>query len=278
MSGQDEGLALAESKDQGEQRVTNPQGDFMWYELLTEDAVAAGDFYGPILGWTTSEAGVEGAHGYRLIHAADGDIGGMMNIPAEAKTHGMRPTWLGYVTVDNVDAAAAKIVADGGKQHMEPMDVPGIIRFAMLADPQGATFYIGRGMQEGTSTAFASDKVGHCQWNELLTSDQAAAWKFYGDQFGWKKGDVMPMGDMGDYEFLTQNGQMIGAFMRKDPDKPSRWRFYFGVGDIDVAVDTVKKGGGTIAHGPAEVPGGIFVIIGTDPQGAEFGLVGPRKG
>ena len=82
----------------------------------------------------------------------------------------------------------------------------------------------------------------------LATSDQAAAWKFYGDQFGWKKGDVMPMGDMGDYEFLTQNGQTIGAFMRKDPDKPSRWRYYFGVGDIDVAADTVKKGGGSIVH------------------------------
>src|SRR5438093_13770584 len=81
MTSHDEGLALAETKDQGEQKVGNPQGDFMWYELLTEDAVAASDFYGPILGWTTSEAGAEGAHGYRIIHASDGDVGGMMNIP-----------------------------------------------------------------------------------------------------------------------------------------------------------------------------------------------------
>src|SRR5439155_1742987 len=57
----------------------------------------------------------------------------------------------------------------------------------------------------------------------------------------------------------------------------SRCCYFFGVGDIDVAADTVKKGGGSIVHGPAEVPGGIYIIIGTDPQGAEFGLVGPRK-
>jgi predicted enzyme related to lactoylglutathione lyase len=275
MTDQDQGLALAESRNQDEQKA-NPQGDFMWYELLTDDVDAAVNFYGPILGWKVTKAeGTE--HDYHIIHADDGDIGGMMVLPADAKAHGMRPTWLGYVTVDNVDAAAAKIVADGGKEHMPPTDVPGIIRFALVADPQGASFYVARGYMEGTSTAFAADKVGHCQWNELITSDQAAAWTFYGNQFGWAKGDVMPMGDMGDYEFLTQKGQTIGAFMRKDPDKPPRWRFYFGVADIDVAADTVNKGGGTIAHGPAEVPGGIFIIIGTDPQGAEFGLVGPRK-
>ena len=28
----------------------------------------------------------------------DGDAGGMMNIPPEAKANGMRPTWLGYVS------------------------------------------------------------------------------------------------------------------------------------------------------------------------------------
>ena len=257
--------------------MTNRQGDFLWYELITEDAGAAADFYGPILGWKTHDA--EGSpHGYRLFGPGDGDVGGMMNIPDEAKAGGMRPIWLGYVTVDDVDAAVAKIVAAGGRQHMPPTDVPGVIRFAMMADPQGAGFYVGRGLVPNHSSAsFAADKAGHAQWNELCTTDQAAAWKFYGDQFGWKKGDVMPMGPMGDYEFLTQNGQTIGAFMRQEQGKRAMWRFYFGVGDIDKAAEGVKQGGGNVMHGPAEVPGSIFIIIATDPQGAEFGLVGPRK-
>lgn len=257
--------------------MTNKQGDFLWYELVTEDAAAAADFYGPILGWKTREAGM-GPESYRIFGAGENDVGGMMDIPTEAKAGGMRPIWLGYVTVDDVDAAAAKIVADGGSKHMGPMDIPGVGRFAMVADPQGASFYVMRGAIEGhSSQSFAADKVGHCQWNELGTTDQPAAWAFYGNQFGWQKGDVMPMGEMGDYEFLTHAGQTIGAFMRQEPGKRPMWRFYFGVGDIDEAAGKVTDGGGTIFHGPAEVPGGIFIIIAADPQGAEFGLVGPRK-
>ena len=257
--------------------MTNKQGDFFWYELITEDVNAATAFYGPILGWTVTDAG-QAAAGYHIVNVGETSIGGMMKMPEDAKAGDMRPIWLGYVAVDNVDAAAAKIAAAGGQQHMPPTDVPGIIRFAMMADPQGASFYVARGAVDGTSTAFAADKVGHCQWNELATTDQAAAWRFYGEQFGWTKGDVMPMGEMGDYEFLTHAGQTIGALMRQEPGKRPAWRFYFGVADIDAAADGVKQGGGTIMHGPAEVPGGIFIIIASDPQGAEFGLVGPRKG
>ena len=36
----------------------------------------------------------------------------------------------------------------------------------------------------------------------------------------------------------------------------------------------VAVGGGTIAMGPQEVPGGDHIIIGKDPQGAECALVG----
>ena len=67
--------------------------------------------------------------------------------------------------------------------------------------------------------------------------------------------------------------------MRRMPDRPPpAWNFYFGVGDIDAAVAAVSRAGGTVHHGPVEVPGGVFIIVGGDPQGAAFGLVGPRKG
>jgi predicted enzyme related to lactoylglutathione lyase len=36
----------------------------------------------------------------------------------------------------------------------------------------------------------------------------------------------------------------------------------------------VKAAGGTVSMGPHEVPGGDMIIIGNDPQGAEFALVG----
>ena len=257
--------------------MPNQHGDFVWYELMTSDVDAAAGFYAALVGWR-SRPFEDSPIGYRLFSAGDSDVAGLMTIPPEASAAGMRPCWLGYIGVDDVDAASKKIVEAGGTQHMPPTDIPGVGRFAMLADPQGALFYLMKGAMEGPSTSFAPMKVGHCNWNELATSDQAAALAFYSAQFGWKKGDVMPMGEMGDYQFITHHEETLGAIMTRMPDgPPPRWNFYFGVEDIDAANKIATDGGATIHYGPAEVPGGIFIIVGSDPQGAMFGLVGPRK-
>ena len=88
----------------------------------------------------------------------------------------------------------------------------------------------------------------------------------------------MPMGEMGDYRFIQANGVNIGAIMRKPPQLPvSLWTYYIGVDDIDRAAEAIKAGGGQILNGPMEIPGGEFALNGLDPQGAAFGLVGPRK-
>ena len=121
-------------------------------------------------------------------------------------------------------------------------------------------------------------RPGHCHWNELATSDQTAALAFYTGRFGWDKGDAMPMGEMGRYQFITHHGETIGAVMTRLADgPPPAWRFYFGVEDIDVAAQAVSDNGGTIHYGPAEVPGGSFIIVASDPEGALFGLVRPQK-
>jgi predicted enzyme related to lactoylglutathione lyase len=257
--------------------MANQHGDFIWYELLTNDADAAARFYGAVIGWQNRAA--EGSdRGYRIFGINGTDVGGLMPFPAGAENSGMRPIWLGYVAVENVDAAAADIVRDGGTQHMPPTDIPGVGRFAMLTDPQGVMFYIMRGAVDATSTAFDQSRFGHCNWNELATSDPQAALAFYRSRFGWEKGDAMPMGEMGDYQFIDHGGRTIGAVMRCMPEgPPPRWTFYFGVEDIDAAAQAVSGNGGAIHYGPAEVPGGVFIIVAGDPQGALFGLVGPRK-
>ena len=257
--------------------MANQHGDFIWYELLTSDADAAARFYGAVVGW--QERPAEGSdRGYRIFGIRGADVGGLMPLPAGAEQAGMRQTWLGYVAVDDVDATASYIVRDGGAQHMPPTDIPGVGRLAMLTDPQGVMFYVMRGAMDGTSTAFDQSQSGHCNWNELSTTDPAAALDFYTARFGWKKGDAMPMGEMGDYQFIDHGGRTIGAMMRRTPEgPPPAWTFYFGVEDIDVAAKATSGNGGAIHYGPAEVPGGVFIIVASDPQGAMFGLVGPRK-
>ena len=66
-------------------------------------------------------------------------------------------------------------------------DIPGVGRFAMVADPQGMVFYIMRGDGSQDSQAFHVTAPGHCGWNELVTSDHKAALAFYGELFNWQK-------------------------------------------------------------------------------------------
>jgi predicted enzyme related to lactoylglutathione lyase len=163
--------------------VANRHGDFIWYELLTSDPAAAERFYGAVLGWRTRRA--EGSPtDYRIFGTGEAEVAGLMAIPSDAAAAGMRPGWLGYIAVDDVDPAAAGIVAAGGMQHVPPTDIPGVGRFALMADPQGVAFYVMWGTMEGTSTSFAPGKTGHCHWNELATTDQEGALAFYTDRFG----------------------------------------------------------------------------------------------
>ncbi|MEO8453822.1 MAG: VOC family protein, partial [Sphingomicrobium sp.] len=150
-------------------------------------------------------------------------------------------------------------------------------------DPQGAPFYVMKPIPpadkpEPKSDVFAPRTEQRCGWNELSTSDPVAALDFYTAQFGWEKGDAMPMGDKGDYRFINHHGQMIGAIFPSQAgaraDEKPHWRYYFRVPSIANARQIVEQKGGTIAFGPMEVPGGDYVIIGNDPQGAEFALVG----
>lgn len=116
-------------------------GSFIWYELLTGDADAAQDFYGKVLGWTFSDSG-QADMDYRLFNAGSEMVGGLMALTDEMKSGGAQPCWLGYVGVDDTDAAVKKIVANGGAELMPAMDIPDVGRMAMVADPQGAPFYV----------------------------------------------------------------------------------------------------------------------------------------
>lgn len=257
--------------------MPNSHGDFIWYELITSDPDAAADFYGRAVGWTARDSGQSGMD-YRLLSIGGRDVGGLMQLPADAAQHGMQPVWLGYVGVDDVDAAAARIRSAGGAIHLPPTDVPGVGRFAMVADPQGALLYVMRGASEDASDAFAPSTDGHAGWNELVTADQQAALRFYEEQFGWEQGDAMPMGEAGDYRFIHHHGEMIGAVMnRMDAGQPPAWNYYFRVPSIAAAAAAIRANGGTITFGPEEVPGGDHVVNATDPQGAAFGLVGPAR-
>lgn len=260
-------------------------GDFIWYELMTPDPEAAAEFYGAVIGWTVSPHADPAAGGmdYRIILRADGSAaGGVLRLSQEMLDHGARSCWLGYVEVDDVDAAVAAMTADGATVQMPATDLP-VGRMAMVADPQGAPFYVMKpippaGQPDAQSAVFSVDRPQHIRWNQLSTSDQDAAIAFYCKHFGWTQEGAMPMGPLGEYKFIQHGGTGIGAVMRKVPELPaSMWTYYVGVDDIDRAVEAVKVQGGKVIMGPDQIPGGEYSVVGIDRLGASFGLVGPRN-
>lgn len=274
--------------------MANHHGDFVWYELMTTDPDGARAFYQSVVGWTI-DAAPSGPIDYRMIAATEGSVGGLLPLTPEMTAKGARPAWLGYVEVHDLDKAVASVKQGGGRVHLAAREIPGAGRIALVADPQGAALYLiestpPAGSPAAESHAFSHDRprVGHCAWNELATSDPAAAFHFYGPRFGWVKDGEMDMGELGKYQFLRHVGRapdgspmghgVFGAIMPKPPQLPvSAWTYYFRVADIDVAATQIAANGGQLLRGPDEIPGGDFSINAVDPQGAAFALVGSRR-
>lgn len=263
-----------------------PEGSFVWYELMTTDPDGAAAFYGPVVGWTIaghSNPAETGGVDYRMIVRGDGgNAGGVLGLSQDMRDGGAQPCWLGYLSAADVDAKVADIVADGGKVRMPAVDLP-VGRIAMVTDPQGVPFYVMKpippeGAPEGVSDVFSPMEPQHVRWNELSTSDDAAAIAFYTKHFDWTQEGAMPMGEYGDYHFIQKDGVGLGAIMPKMPEMPvAAWTYYIGVDDIDRAVAAIKANGGQVFADPMEIPGGEYALNASDPQGAHFGLVGPRS-
>ncbi|MGA3306232.1 MAG: VOC family protein, partial [Stellaceae bacterium] len=254
----------------------NSHGHFVWYELMTTDPKAAEVFYAEVVGWGTVDASIGGIP-YRVFTAGDDSVCGLMNLPEDARRMGAAPRWIGYVGVDNVDAATERIRRLGGVVHLPPTDVPNISRFAVVADPQMATFALSQSPRPGQEQPAALKMPRRIGWHELLAADWETAFSFYGELFGWQKVSA-EVNTMGPYQMFSAGGQTIGGMYTKPSMVPLPfWLYYFNIDDIDAASERIKAGGGRILEGPLEMRGGGWIARCADPQGAMFALAGMRS-
>jgi len=250
---------------------------FVWYDVMTTDSKAAEAFYRLVMGWDTKDSGMAD-RSYTLLSVGPAMVGGLMPIPEEARAMGARPAWMGYVGVADVDSHEARVKAAGGSVHRAPEDIPGVGRFAVVADPQGAAFMLFSGPSGEEPAPVAPGTPGHVGWHELHAGDRESAFAFYADLFGWTKVEAVDMGPLGIYQTFAAGGAPIGGMMTKAPSLPvAFWLYYFNVEAIDAAAARVARGGGQIVNGPQQVPGGSWIVQCVDPQGAMFALVGSKR-
>ena len=254
---------------------TSPKS-FVWYELMTSDMNAAEGFYRAVIGWDAQAWGERGTS-YTLMSAGNATVAGLMPLPAEAREAGLRPGWLGYIGVEDVDAATDGVRRAGGAVHRTPADIPGVGRFSVVADPQGAMFMLFT-PQGGDRSPAPPMTPGHVGWHELYAVDWPTAFDFYAGQFGWTKADAVDMGPMGTYQLFAAGGAPIGGMMNKPEGIPSPvWLYYFNVAGAGAAAARVTDHGGRVLNGPHRVPGGSWIVQCIDPQGAMFALVAASR-
>ncbi len=250
---------------------------FVWYELMTSDTQAAETFYKQVIGWDAKDAGMPTGP-YTIVSMGAAMVGGIMAIPAQAAAMGARPGWLGYISVEDVDAHTEKVKAAGGRQFVAPTDIPGVGRFSCMCDPQGAVFMLFKGNGEPDQAPPAPGTPGHMGWRELHAGEGVSAWDFYASQFGWTKTEAMDMGPMGVYQMFATGDAPVGGMMTKMPETPMpHWLYYINVDAIDAAIARVSEAGGKVINGPMEVPGGMWIVQCLDPQGAMFALLASKR-
>lgn len=260
------------------------EGTFVWYDLMTTDLSAAMTFYSQVIGWEVKDSGMPGPRPYMLVHGSGGPVGGAIQFTDEACAAGEAHTgWMGHVYAPYVDGAARQVIELGGKVLREPSDIPGVGRFAVVADPHGASFSLFANAPEyPMRPRLPMGALGHVGWVELHAGALDEAWSFYSALFGWRKDVAVEMPGAGLYQTFRdaetpEGGVAMGGMMTKMADTPvPHWLFYFSVEAAGAGADRVKAGGGQVLMGPYEVPGGGWIVIALDPQGGLFALLADK--
>lgn len=247
-------------------------GTFSWVDLATTNPAAAKAFYGELFGWSfadfpTGETGI-----YSMALLREKSVTALFEMMPAQRSQGIPPHWISYITVDSVDAAAARAKELGGKVLAEPFDVMTEGRMAVILDPGGAAFSLWEPRRHiGAQLMF---EPGTLCWNELYTHDLDTCEAFYGKLFGWSAstfaGSPVPV------KIFKNGATMAATMMAIQPawgPMPPHWMVYFAVSDCDDFVARATAKGAKVMTGPQEIPTiGRFATL-HDPQGAAFSVI-----
>lgn len=195
-------------------------------------------------------------------HAFYRDLLGLdVDVVAQGDWH---PHWLVYFDVADVDVVAAKVQALGGRVLHGPADCEETGRYALLADPEGATFAVVTGREPADRALF--------DWDELDTTEVEAAKEFYREVFGWTVDQSTP-----GYWLFKAGETPVAGLMEKPEEAPvPAWLTYLKAEDVDAVAERAPQLGGRVLVPPFQLEGvGRWAVL-ADPQGAVFAAIHPE--
>lgn len=238
-------------------------GSFVWFELIVPDIDKAVRFYPETFGWKPAEMDM-GDFKYTMLNRGETTMGGVANPQGGPQP----PHWAGYLSVDDVDAAAKRVEANGGKVLAPAFDIPTVGRVAPIADPQGATLFLFK-------SANGEDNAERMHWSELWAKDADAVLDFY-KAVANVTVEEMPVPEGKYYILKAEDDRSLGGVMSSpDPKVPPMWLSYIEVDDPDAALARAERHGGKIIKAAETMENiGRFGIM-ADDQGAVVGVIKP---
>jgi uncharacterized protein len=114
---------------------------------------------------------------------------------------------------------------------------------------------------------------GNFSWADLMTTDVAAAKRFYGELFGWTYED-RPMGDGKSYTMASLHGHYVAGMMviEEGMQMPPSWQSYIAVDNVDASAAKATTAGGTLLSPPMDVYSSGRMATLQDPSGAIVSL------
>jgi predicted enzyme related to lactoylglutathione lyase len=247
-------------------------GQFVWYELSSPDIAASKTFYKAVFGWETAAPPGAGS-AYSFFLAKGVPVAGLNYLPESARRMGASPQWTGYVAVSDVDWAAQRAKELGGSIFVPPSDIPGVSRFTVIADPEGANLILSKGLGQGDEISQRRPAASPIVWHELNTSAPEKALTFYDGLLGWHEPDKSDF-SQSDYRVFSEGSETIGGIAAKPNNwKRAFWRYYIQMTGIEAGVKRVLENGGKIYQAPFLLPSGAWVAFCADPGGAIFALM-----
>ena len=243
------------------ERTAYAPGTPSWVDMGSPDPAASAAFYSALFGWTVDFDARPEAGGYAMATLRGKSVAGL----GPSQNPGMPPFWSVYVTVTNADATLEAAAAAGATVVMPAMDVLDAGRMGVLQDPVGSFVSVWQ-----PNAHIGSEIVGEpgtFVWNELATTDIAAASDFYTAVFGWGLGDL----PSDDARAFTVGGEMVcGAHTAGEGEFPA-WSIWFAVEDCDASTAKAVELGATVMMPPNDMDFGRGAVV-ADPQGAVFGM------
>jgi uncharacterized protein len=250
------------------ERTRYDPGTFCWVGLATSDVAAAKSFYRSVFGWEAEDldAGVAGV--YTVLRHGGKEVAILYRQQPEARAAGAPPHWTSYISVEDVDATAARAEElGGGAVFRAPFDVLDAGRVAAIGDPAGAVVSLWQ-PRSRAGAELVNDSGALC-WNELATTDVERAQSFFGELFGWEY-------ETDDSGYVSvKNAGRLNAGMREQSEQerraPPAWLPYFALDSADDAAIEAEQRGGRRVTPTTESLRGRYAVI-ADPQDAAFAV------